>query len=797
MVDTIFVRRVLKAYYQNDTYINKEAARNFSKPVDFQSILKTIGVSEEQFEETRKQIALKDTAGLKVTAQTSGAPDLYEPIITYLTWVVLHDAFKTKKGITYPTHQEYDFFHDTLVGGKVEDLKKVVLTDNVPRNQLQQYMQKYQSSAKSDTKLTKEDLAVLGNKKEVVNVGGGWSWVTLLDENGGVRGGSPVLTKILGHCGNGEGAPGDKMYLLQKNVVGLIPVIKATVIVNGEGNIRESKASFNKKIDVNKYGGAFLKLLEQPFVKGLDDSGAYRVDSNLHMSDFPGTPFAEQAKALIEKKPELSDNAYDKVITDYKEGVSKLPPEERKEKLLELIKTDKINLVQSRALNNGSFPFSEKDLITMIESGYKIEKIGEAETSLFTPEVQRSLAKKNPSHNISVMMFLAATLNKHPIEKEILIEGIESTSDFSLDSYDGAVGGQAYEKLVDYFYKNLDLLASVIKKYPDAIGYFPEDERMGIFNKMPDAFREGFKKDPDAIKYFPEDERMGIFNKMPDAFREGFKKDPESIQRFPIDERMDIFNKMPDMPDAFREGFKKDPDAIEYFPEDDRMGIFNKIPDAFREGFKKDPESIKWFPIDERMGIFNKMPDMPDAFREGFRKSPRSIKYFPEGSRMDIFNKMPVRFREVFKKDPGFIQYFPEGSRMDIFNKRFNKMPDMPDAFREGFKWYPDAIKYFPEDERMGIFNKIPDAFREGFKTNPSAIRHFPEDERMGIFNMMPDAFRRGFKWFPGVIQWFPKEHHDKIIKKIKELESENLTKKCGSNQKPYRVLLAYLTKQY
>jgi len=59
----------------------KEAARKFNKPGDLQSILKTIGVTQEQFEETKKEVIKKDPSGLKITAQTSGAPELYDPII--------------------------------------------------------------------------------------------------------------------------------------------------------------------------------------------------------------------------------------------------------------------------------------------------------------------------------------------------------------------------------------------------------------------------------------------------------------------------------------------------------------------------------------------------------------------------------------------------------------------------------------------------------------------------------------------------------------------------------------------
>jgi len=575
----------------------REAARKFKKPADLQSILKTINITSEQFEEIRKEVAQKDTAGLKVTAQTSGAIELYDPIITYLTWIVLHDKFKSKKEKPeYPTHQEYDFFHDLLVAGKFDDIRKIISNDNVPRNQLQQYIQKFQSSNKSDNKLTKEDLKVLNNKKEVVDLGGGWSWITLVDDQGNIKGGSTVLTKILGHCGNGEGLPGDKMYLLSNKTMGLIPTIKATVIVDGEGKIRESKASFNRKININKYGGAFLKLLEQPFVKGLDDSGAYMADSNLHMSDFSGTPFEEQAKALIEKKPNLMNNDFDQVITKYKDEVSSLSPEDKKDELRKLLEDGHINLVQARALNGGKFPFTDDELVGMIDGGLDIGKIISAGNSLFSLKVQQALAKKDPSKNISYMLYMAATLNNSPIDKKILIEGLNSAKKFKMNSFAGDVGDETKNKLTSYLKKNTDLLSAYLKKDPSAIDYFPEDQRMHIFNKMPEAFAEVFKKVPSAIRYFPEDKRMDIFNQMPEAFAEGFYEDPSSIGYFPEDKRMDIFNRMPEV---FAEGFKEVPWSISYFPEDKKMDIFNRMPEAFAEGFKKIPSAIGYFPEDQ------------------------------------------------------------------------------------------------------------------------------------------------------------------------------------------------------
>ena len=566
-------------------YSSKEAARRFNKPADLQSILNSISVSEEQFEEVRKEVAQKDTAGLKVTAQTSGSPELYDPIITYLTWMILHDAAKTKKEKpAYPTRQEYDFFHDALVEGKAEDLKKIVGNDNVPRNQLQQYIQKFQSSSKDENKLSKEDLKVLNNQKVVVDAGGGWNWINLVDDKGYIKGGSPVLTKILGHCGNGEGIPGDKMYLLSKKVMGLIPSIKATVIVDSEGNIRESKASFNKKIDINKYGGAFLKLLDQPFVKGLDDEGAYQADANLHMSDFYGTPFEEQAKSLIEKKPRLMDNSYDQTVSKYKGELEGLSPNEKKEELLSLIKEKKISLVHARALNGGTFPFNEDEFIQLIKDGLSIHKIVESDTKLLTPKVQKVLAYKEPSENISVMIYMAATLNNHPIQKSILIEGINSAEYFYLEDYLGAVGGNAKQALSKYLLENKDLLEVIFKTDPTIIKYFPEDKRMDIFDTkgFPDALREGFKRHPNAIGYFPKDKRMDIFNTegFPDAFREVFKKNLNAMYYFPEESRIDIYRKMPEI-------------FLEKMHQLQSSELLNLFPDKYHDEIMKDVEETR------------------------------------------------------------------------------------------------------------------------------------------------------------------------------------------------------------
>lgn len=102
--------------------------------------------------------------------------------------MVLHDRYKNKKpNIDYPTHREYDFFHDLFSLGKIEEIKKIVSGDKVPRNQLEQFIQKLSQSSKSE-KLTKEYLKVLNNQKEIVDVGGGWKWVALVKEDGSIRG---------------------------------------------------------------------------------------------------------------------------------------------------------------------------------------------------------------------------------------------------------------------------------------------------------------------------------------------------------------------------------------------------------------------------------------------------------------------------------------------------------------------------------------------------------------------------------------------------------------------------------
>lgn len=275
---------------------------------------------------------------------------------------------------------------DILIDDKFDMLKKLNSSSRV--SDLVNIINSYKSSKMSHSRknLTKDEQCIWLRVKVFHEFGDGFKWVNAVDSEGNLAGYIPseITNKTMNHCGNEPTvSEGDVYYGLRdhNNKEYL------SVIVDKNGNIKESKGRYNKKPveDVKKY---MKWLMMNDSISGANYGNSHAKHMNYSVSQMlDDNEFITQVKT---QKPLLIDN-YEELVMELKE---KLNRNEISEQLI----IDKF--IKRRSYESFTFdqlisvldynPFSEEQLIELIEEDAILcEEIADAESSLLTTKIQK------------------------------------------------------------------------------------------------------------------------------------------------------------------------------------------------------------------------------------------------------------------------------------------------------------------------------------------------------------------------------------------------------------------------
>ncbi len=132
-----------------------------------------------------------------------------------------------------------------------------------------------------------------GSEHVLLDFKNGWKWYDLK------KPGCKVEAGAMGHCGNGDGKPGETVLSLRRDVEGGLVRPSVTCILDGDGYLGEMKGRENDKPSP-KYHDMIEALLRLPMIKGIK-GGGYKPGNNFSLLDLP----REKRDALRENKPTL------------------------------------------------------------------------------------------------------------------------------------------------------------------------------------------------------------------------------------------------------------------------------------------------------------------------------------------------------------------------------------------------------------------------------------------------------------------------------------------------------------
>lgn len=281
------------------------------------------------------------------------------------------------------------FIHDIVSAGKLGIIAKLNSDSTV--DDLSKIIDDYNSAKMSQigSSLTSEEQCIWLRVKTFHDFGDGFKWIIALDANGEPAGFIPssVTFKTMNHCGNTPSVQAGDVYYGLRDANNREYV---SVIVNGEGKIRESKGYDNKvpkeKAVINKY---MQWLMKNPIISGTDYGAGYSRHTNYGVSKMmDDKEFVNYSK---NEKPELIDPV-DKTIIEYSEKLEtgEMTEYDVKNDFLEV---NNRNEFPFEALIGilGKNPFTEDEMVNLIEDGIiRIEDIGNAGNQYLTIPVQHA-----------------------------------------------------------------------------------------------------------------------------------------------------------------------------------------------------------------------------------------------------------------------------------------------------------------------------------------------------------------------------------------------------------------------
>jgi len=318
------------------------------------------------------------------------------------------------------------FIHDIVTDGKLGIISKLNSDSRV--SDLNEIIENYNTKKMSQngSSLSSDEQCIWLRVKTFHDFGDGFKWIIALDANGEPAGFIPseVTFKTMNHCGNTPSVQqGDVYYGLRdannKEYV--------SVIVNGEGKIRESKGYDNKvpkeKAVINKY---MQWLMKNPIISGTDYGAGYSRHTNYGVSKMiDDKEFMDYSK---NEKPELIDPV-DKTIIEYSEKLEtgEMTEDDVKNEFLEVSNRNEFPF-ESLIGILGKNPFTEAEMVDLIRYGtIRIEDIANAGNQYLTVPVQHAGADEGQA---SVLYNIYFNTPHNKIDVEYL------NSKYILDAFD-------------------------------------------------------------------------------------------------------------------------------------------------------------------------------------------------------------------------------------------------------------------------------------------------------------------------------------------------------------------------
>lgn len=329
---------------------------------------------------------------------------LYIPLSNFFTMLLL-------KGETI-NEDVVGYIHDLFVDGNTSSVEKIAKNSDITVNELINAYTSYKET-KSKTNVSGDESKEFSNVEVVKEFNDGWKWIIPLTSEGQRKGACSVEAKVAHHCGNVPSLQtGDTLYSLRNG-----NKIAATVIVNDNGNIRESKGNYNAKIDKN-YRNHMLWLFRHEHIKGIDDTGSYAPDRNTHLSDFLGDDNEEEIHQLKEEKPSLMSDTYDKTVFDLKKKYQQGQISD--ETLYDMLDDRKIKLYHLKGITGRTPPTNYIEM-----AGIPLIDVAQTDIKLLTPEIQNYFLMMSGSRNLKTLLDVESQVSSFKVDRDVINKNLE------------------------------------------------------------------------------------------------------------------------------------------------------------------------------------------------------------------------------------------------------------------------------------------------------------------------------------------------------------------------------------